>query len=296
MTTEGFGYKTVGETTAKMGPYSRPYLHLIVYSLITLWALYGCNGSAETLQVFGNRTVERMMEQIPLSIGLGYLLYRALDAKLRSSSTGDSGSDWTMALGFVAVGALAGYMLMNYFSAFVKDSDEKAQVRKNTIYQIGNQTLVFTAIFLFIAQWKTPKLRREFNYTQNPKVGEGDSWNGDGKLRMKCNVGVGVLVALAIFIMDAVCIGKTAFGDETWDSATAEDSPVFQMIARGTKALALVLIAERALRFEFRLPLKHDGSEGPVAAGPAVSTMTDEIADRVAAGGRKELESYGYEI
>ena len=78
-----------GAVTARAPWYKQPYVHLAVMLSIVLWCLYGCDGSAEEIDAFGpNPRFNRLFEQIPLSLGLGYLLYRAFDGGFANDGKG----------------------------------------------------------------------------------------------------------------------------------------------------------------------------------------------------------------
>ena len=221
-----------GAVTAHAPWYEQPYVHLAVMLSIVLWSLYGCDASAEEIDAFGNQRFNRLFEQIPLSLGLGYLLYRAFDGGFRNDGKG--GDSIVYMLVFLGAGILAGYVVMDMISSFLNEDDEQAKRRKSMMEEIVQQSMIWGAVFWWLA-----------NYSGWFMRDNSTSWNNKGGFRQGSNLILISAVALLIGITDVTCITK--------QTNPMQGDHVFQIISRGLKVLALAVITYIAFRYEWTL-------------------------------------------
>jgi len=267
-----------GAVTAHAPWYKQPYVHLAVMLSIVLWSLYGCDASAEEIDAFGNPTLNRLLEQIPLSLGLGYLLYRAFDGGF--ANNGKGGDSIVYMLVFLGAGILAGYVVMDMVSSFLNEDDEQAKRRKTMMEEIVQQSMIFGAMFWWLA-----------NYSGFFKRSDPTSWNDKGGFRQGSNLILISVVAIAILVCDIRCIAKQT------DPMKAEHT--FQVISCGLKILALAVITYFALRYEGTLTrqinsLTEDGDSTPLLSHSEryKEGLDNDFDVRQPSGGG----GYGYEI
>lgn len=260
----------IADITKGLSMFERPYLQLAVYAVITLWALYGCDGSAESMQTFDDVRKARLLEQLPLGIAVGYLLYRAFDVQVLQMKNEDPGS-WVAPMAYVAAAVLAGYVIMDFLSYFLKETKEKAKERKQMMVEIGTLGLVFGALFHFFASTGGAFFGRDV------ERGRGLSsviHNRNGNVRRWSACATIVGVAFLIGYVDVMSIKSAAETEHVTDS---ESRRYWQIGSRGLKLLALVLIAGIAFTFEWNLSakLKKQGGSGP----KETAAMAVDIAD-----------------
>lgn len=138
--------------------FTKPSYHLIILGLVLLWVFNLTQSSAQDLNSFDHGDgFNRYFEQIPLSIFVGYLLFRTFNVVMKSDGNKEKANLPTMLMMLGGV-LLAGYVLMNEISYFAGDDEEEAKKRRQKITQVGLQSLAFGAVFVFISH-KSPKRR-----------------------------------------------------------------------------------------------------------------------------------------
>ena len=201
--------------SSKVNWIQTPQVSLLFMAAVVLITMHFTQTSAEDVNALGDdEMLNRFLEQIPLSLLMGYLLFRTFNpATLKSQ-----GKHITRLLLYLVAFATAAYVLMNNVSYFANDDEDRAVKRKEKVTQIGAQSLVFAAIFMVIGNGKDSETSL-FARWQNP-----DSWNHTGWLRCWFNIPclIGIMIALGVVNIGAlvqVCENKQ---DKSVDADAAQ--------------------------------------------------------------------------
>lgn len=193
MATEVSGKLTISQfcdDTSKVYFLQRPQVSLVLMAAVVLITMHFTQTSAEDVDALHDEMTNRFLEQIPLSLLIGYLLFRTFNPQTFS----ENGKNITRVLVYLVAFAAGAYVLMNNVSYFANDDEDRAVKRKEKVTQIGAQSLVCAAIFMVIGSRnsKNSLLARE---------GE-NSWNPGGRLRHWFNIPCLLIILILLGVVN----------------------------------------------------------------------------------------------
>ena len=271
-------YKTVAEFNDQL-KFTKPSRHLIVLGLVLVYLFSFTQSSNQDLNSYDyiGPGFNRYFEQIPLSVFVGYLLFRTFNVVMKEGANQKKSADMTYMLVLLGSSLLAAWFLMREISYYFMDDEDEAKRRRQKITQVLMQSLAFGAIFVLISH-KSFSLKRV-----SSKVGDH---------RYLVNMFVLSVVLCCMFVNDIQGLKRVLEENKGFDG--------WQQSARWIKLGVTVVMVIIAMRNEHKIWKQvkgdHNGYQmwgaGRTDGGMQGLDSSDSAAYTGAQGG----QTFGYEI
>jgi len=255
--------------------WTKPSWHLIVLGLVLVWLFSFTQSSNQDLNAYDyiGPGFNRYFEQIPLSVFVGYLLFRTFNVVLKDGAKGQT-ADMTKMIVLLGSSLLAAWFLMREISYYFLDNEDEAKRRKQKITQVGMQSLAFGAIFVLISH----KSKKRSGHAS--KVGDH---------RFYVNMVVLLAVLCCMFANDIQGLSRVYEEDKGFDG--------WQKSAHVLKLVVTAVMVIVAMRNEHKIWTQVRGDhDGFKIHGSGSSFGGLESTDSAAYTGASVGPTSGYEI